>query len=299
MNKIKLSLIGLIMLSLTGCGGDDSENKKQVTEPILQQTPIGEDVYEKAKDIFYALPSPVEMTTLIKSSGGEFRKDLILNPQRANDYQTLQKQAFALGVYGADLSYSGLYEQKQDAIKLLAAAKRLASKVGVEDAYNAEFIERANENLGNRDSIMGILTQVYWETNSSLKENNRNELAMLILGSGWVEGVYIGAELIDLNNIDQEIAKRLLEQKFTAMQLQELFKKYAENDIVSESYEVFAPLLDVFATLNVEVKSSTMKTDDASGKVIIGGKTELNYTTEDLKRLMKAAKDVRAKLIES
>jgi hypothetical protein len=55
----------------------------------------------------------------------------------------------------------------------------------------------------------------------------------------------------------------------------------------------------VFATLNVEVKSSTMKTDDASGKVIIGGKTELNYTTEDLKRLMKAAKDVRAKLIES
>lgn len=298
MNKIKLSLIGLIMLSLAGCGGDDSANKKHVVEPAIQHSPIGEDVYEKAKDIFYALPSPVEMTTLIKSSGGEFRKDLILNPQRANDFQTLQKQAFALGIYGADLSYSGLYEQKQDAIKLLAAAKRLAAKVGVEEAYNAEFIERANENLGNRDSIMGILTEVYWETNSSLKENNRNELAMLILGSGWAEGVYIGSELIDMENIDEDIAKRLVEQKFTAMQLQELFKKYAENDIVSESYKVFAPLLDVFATLNVEVKSSTIKTDDASGKVVLGGKTSLNYSKEDLKRLIKAAQEVRTKLIE-
>lgn len=287
------------MISMIGCGGDDNANKKQAVEPIIQSTPIGEDVYEKAKDIFYALPSPVEMTTLIKSSGGEFRKNLILDPQRANDYQTLQTQAFALGVYGADLSYSGLYEQKQDAIKLLAAAKRIASKVGVEDAYNAEFIERANANLGNRDSIMGILTEVYWETNSALKENNRNELAMLILGAGWAEGVYIGAELIDIDNIDKDIAKRLVEQKFTAMQLQELFKKYAENEIVSNSYEIFAPLLDVYATLNVEVKSSSMKTDDASGKVVIGGKTELNYTTEDLKRLMKAAKDVRAKLIEA
>lgn len=297
MNKAIITVFGILLLGLASCG----DGEKPSTAPLTEETdkfPIGEDVYQKAKDIFYSLPSPVEMTSLIKSSGGEFRRDIILDPQKANDYATLQKQAFALGVYGADLSYSGLYEQKQDAIKLLAATKRLASKVGIEEAFSAEFIERANENLGNRDSILNILTEVYWQTNSALKENNRNELAMLILGAGWVEGVYVGSELIDINNLDTEIAKRLAEQKFTASQLQELFEKYAENEIVAASYEVFAPILDAYAALDVSVKSTSLKRDDASGKVVIGGKTEMNYSPEDIRRLITAAQQVRAKLIE-
>lgn len=294
--NIRLAFFGLLIFTLVSCGVE----KPAKPDPLLipEKLPIGEDVYEKAKDIFYALPSPVEMTNMIKDSGGEFRRDIILNPQKANDFQTLQKQAFALGIYGADLSYSGLFEQKNDAIKLLAAAKRLASKVGVEQAYSAEFIERANENLGNKDSIMSILTDVYWETNSALKENNRNELAMLILGAGWVEGVYIGCELLDLDDLHDDISRRLIEQKFTALQLQELFKKYAENDMVASSYEVFAPLLDVYATLDVKTTDSNVKTDPTSGKSIIGGTIELNYSPEDLARLANVAKEVRTNLIK-
>jgi hypothetical protein len=291
----KLTFFGLLIFALVGCGGE----KPVTPDPVLipEKSPIGEDVYEKAKDILYALPSPIEMTTMIKSSGGEFRRDIILDPQKANDFQTLQKQAFALGIYGADLSYSGLFEQKNDAIKLLAAAKRIAGKIGVEEAYSAEFIQRANENLGNKDSIMSILTDVYWETNSALKENNRNELAMLILGAGWVEGVYIGTELLDLEDIHDDISKRLIEQKFTAIQIQDLFNKYAENETVAESYELFAPLLDLYATLDMVTIDSALRNDEETGKTIIGGKTEMNYSRGDLEMLKKAVKEVRANLI--
>lgn len=296
MNRVLTIIFGVFILVLSGCG--DAEKPETSALEMDENNPIGEDVYQKAKDIFYALPSPVEMTTLIKTSGGEFRKDIILDPQKANDFATLQKQAFALGVYGADLSYAGLFEQKQDAIKLLAATKRIASKVGIEEVYTAEFIERANENLGNRDSILNILTEVYWETNSALKENNRNELAMLILGAGWVEGVYIGSELIDLEQFDTELANRMAEQKYTANQLQALFEKYAVNEIVATAYETFAPLLDAYAALDVSVKSTSVKRDDASGKVVIGGKAEMNFTKEDIRRLVEAARQVRVKLIE-
>lgn len=284
-----------ISLGVVSC--DDTPQKPEKVISELPADSIGDEVYGKAKDIFYSLPSPIEMTTLLKTNGGVYQNNIVLDANKANDFITHQTQALALGVYGADLSYAAVFDQKQQALKLLAATERIASKLGIEEAYSAEYVERANQNLGNRDSVLTILSEVYWETNSELKENNRNEMAMIILGAGWAEGMYIGATLLDNEEKDPDLVKRMMEQKFAATELQRLFEKYAENDIVSESYQLFAPLLDVFATIDVSVESTSMQQEESTGKFIIGGTTNMNYNENDIDNLILAAYQVRENMI--
>ena len=71
---------------------------------------------------------------------GSYRKDLLNDPNKAGIYHSTQKQALALGLYGADLSYAGVHHQQNDAMKFLAAAKTHWRSIG----YSRCFPSRIN-----------------------------------------------------------------------------------------------------------------------------------------------------------
>ena len=149
----------------------------------------------------------MELSTLIKEAGGEFRKDLLHDPNKANTYQSTSKRALALGLYGADLSYSSVYNMQGEAVKYLAASKRLGETIGIQEAFSANLIERANSNLSNRDSMFSIMTEMYWQTNSQLREENRDQIALIVMAGGWAEGLYIGCNAIQEGESRPEIEK--------------------------------------------------------------------------------------------
>jgi len=272
-----------------------------------QETPEGPDsaaidsssnhIYRHAKTMFYAMPSPLELTTLIQSAGGEFRSDLLHDPNKAIDYQSLQQRSLVLGVYGTDLSYASVFNRQQDAVKYLAASKRVGEDIGIHDAFSADILERANKNLDNRDSMLHLLTEVYWQTNGQLKEENRDQISLLVMAGGWAEGLYLGSQLIDMEHPDPEIATRLMEQKFTAMQLQEMFSEFSDNALVSSAYPIFSSTFDFFAGLGIEQGETEVSTN-SEGVVTIGGKQNIEYTPSDLKQLQQIASVMRAKIVE-
>lgn len=292
-----LPLIGVALLAYS-CSSDPS-GKTPISDTTDKPEADTSEVLKQATTIFYSMPSPLELTTLIKSTGGEFRKDLLHNPNKANDYHSLQKRSLILGLYGADLSYSSVYDQQQDAVKYLAAAKRVGEALGIHEAFSAELIERANANLGNRDSMLTIMTDMYWQTNSQLKEENRDQIALMVMAGGWAEAMWLGSSMLDLENPDPEMARLLTEQRFTAMQLNEMFNQFSDDASIAESQALFAPILERFLSLEMDEEETSVSQDETTGVSTIQGKKTIHYQPEDLKALKELTATLRSNIISS
>ncbi|MFN7690355.1 MAG: hypothetical protein ACK5QU_04665, partial [Bacteroidota bacterium] len=92
-------MIGSTSLFFSGCKGDKKEAEN--TE---------EDVIDGSKDNLvsvngelFSIPSPLQTSILLKTSGANYSKDLLNVTSKLPSYSTEYKKALNLGVYGADL----------------------------------------------------------------------------------------------------------------------------------------------------------------------------------------------------
>lgn len=138
----------------------------------------------------------------------------ILNPvQNVPYYITSQSMALNLGIYSADLSFSCLFDQKQITMDYLNAVKLLSDGLGLIHILKQEDIIKLEENLYNQDSIKLMVENLIFNSSEFLEENNRPEIALLVVVGGWVEGMYIAMQLAKQSgHINKELVDRMLEQ---------------------------------------------------------------------------------------
>ncbi len=125
--------LALAGVSIISCGNaSESGNAAEGAEVTIQDLE-GAAVStrtETIKKIFYTIPAPMEMASLIQSSGADFDTD-VLNPvDRVNTYMTRKQKALNLGVYGADLSYTTMFERSKESLYYLSAVRQLADQLG-------------------------------------------------------------------------------------------------------------------------------------------------------------------------
>jgi hypothetical protein len=298
MKKPILSILTLLLMLMAGCGGESTESNKDHLEIDTNaiKEGVGEEMYDRARSMFYSMPSPLELQSLIVEAGGYFREDLLHDPQQSSQYQSTEQQAFALGVYGTDMSYSTVFSQQQDALLYLAAAQRVAKKMGVHDPFSGGLIERANNNIDDKDSMLLIVSEIYWEINSQLQEEERNSLGLIVLAAGWVEGVYLGSHIMNKEKPEPKIAQVLVDQRFIAAQMDQLFKDFAHESFIAASEPYFRPLIDKYLSLPVVEEAASVQ--EVNGKTVIGGATKVSYTAQDLADITRISEEARAKIIQ-
>ncbi len=299
MSYIRLFGSVVISMALLSCGSESQNTSDKAIVP--SEVPRNQDtsqVFRSAQNIFYSMPSPLELSSLIKKAEGQYRKDLLHNPAKTNIYQSARTRALALGAFGADLSYSAVYEEQGDAVKFLAASKRLGETIGIQEAFSAEIIERANANLDNRDSMMAIMAEMYWQTNSQLKEESRNQLSLLVVAGGWIEGLYLGCSVYDPTEPNINLQKRMSEQKFASQQLEEMFIQLKDDQMIEETDIMFQPLFELFNSLEIAHEESTVSLNEGARSITIGGKTNIIMTAEQFENLRNIVFELRAKIVE-
>ena len=70
----------------------------------------------------FSLPSPYQISLILHESGISYNKELLNPSRRASDYVTNFSRAINFGVFGVDLGYINIYQQTQDAAKLLCSS---------------------------------------------------------------------------------------------------------------------------------------------------------------------------------
>jgi len=150
-----------------------------------------------ARGVFYALPTPIEMSMLIKSQGIDYQPAKLNDPANASKYLTHRKMAYNFGVYVTDLAYAGLFEQAQTVLRYKGAIQQLTEGLGLQSAIDLKTLQILEENINDKDMVLRIISDIYASCTASLDEDNRHFLTLAMLIGGWVEGMYISTGTID------------------------------------------------------------------------------------------------------
>ena len=299
---LKLALVSFVLFSstalITSCGGDKNKEEDLEEEEAFD---AGKDILTNLNGELFSIPSPLQTSILLKSSGANYSKDLLNLTSHLPSYSTEYKKAINLGVYGADLGYVIIYGQTQDALGYLNASKKLAEDINVSGAFDANLMKRFEKNMSNNDSLLSIFTSGYRATDSYLKNNDRNAVSGMVITGGWIESLYFTLNILkkDFKN-KNVVIQRVGEQKKTLDNVIKLLTPFYQNPDMTDLTELTDALLDLSHEFeDIEVKYTFVKpTTDVANKITtINSITEVKITDEQLKIITEKLSAIRQMII--
>ena len=285
------------VISCTTESNKDNNVENIIEESIQVDEKLVND-FNKAKQIFYALPSPIETIMLIKRSGATYNEELLNPTENMTNYNTTLAKALNLGIYGADLSYSSLFDQTQTSIKYMSVSKRLADELGILNAIDEKTVSRLEGNINNRDSVMDILTETFGSSNAFLKENDRAETAALIVAGGWIEGLYIATKLAQVTDANNELIDRIIDQKISMETLVALLTEHSSSEDVTEVLGYINEIKIEYDKIQVISSKIEPITDGASKVTTLNAKTDIFISEEVFDSLLIKVDKIRNLIIK-
>jgi len=300
MVKLKTYIIvafaGMAVL-FSACSNSENNNnvEDQIDASIDSTDNAKENVVQnlnKAKQVFYSLPSPIETAMLMKRAGAKYNEEFLNSIDNLPNYTTTKSMALNLGIYSADLSFASMFDQSQASVKYLSATKKLADNLGILNAVEQSTVKRMENNVNNRDSLMEIISETLMNSNSFLKENDRAEVAALILAGGWIEGLYIGTKIAQNTEDNAELINRIIDQRLSLKTLMSLLKEYQSSEDVKSVYNDFERIQELYNKVEVSTsKIENVKTED--GKSTLKSETKASISDEVFAELCKVVDEIR------
>ncbi|MNJ84861.1 hypothetical protein D3C87_23230 [compost metagenome] len=287
MNKLltTFTLSTGIVLIISSCGTEEEkkpEISKEVTDP-------NSSLNAKFDDKIFSIPSPMQMALLLEESKSTYNEFLLNDLEKVDDYTSEYKKALNLGIYGTDLGYVSIYKQNSTALKYLSTIEKLTSKLGLEGAFDKDFMSRFEKNSTNKDSMMVIVSDAFKKSDNFLKSNNRKSVSALILVGGWIESMYLACN-INKQHSNQKILDRIAEQTETLNTIVALLTDYNKKgewdelikdmkdlkfyfDQITINYEYVAPVTNA-RTKTTTLRHKTVVTIDSNVLNFINQKIE-------------------------
>ncbi len=281
-----------IISSLFACNSGSKSDAEDVDATAIESK-------NKVAKVFYAVPSPSELSAMIKATGANYNKNMLNAPANEPKYASIIKKAMNLGVYGADLSYTSTFDQTQESMVYMGVCKKLADGLGITGAINENTVKRMEKNLNNKDSLLKIISDTYLETDIYLKNNDRAGVSALVVAGGWIEGLFISVNIAAQNTSNKMIVKRIAEQKLILENLIGLLESNQANDNAPEMMTELKALKGIYDNVKLtDVPAATeVKTDKTAQKTVIGSSGELNLTPEQLAEITKKVTTIRTIII--
>jgi hypothetical protein len=293
-------VVFILVISLfTGCKGGKKAPDQNVTVKMPQENAVILQDIKQAEKIFQALPSPLESAQLIKSAGANFDEKLLNPVSNVNTYVTNKAMALNLGVYTCDLSFASLYEQTQLLIDYMNASKKMADGLGILKAIQQEDIDKLEENINNADVIMDVVSQTFMNSNSYLEDNGQPATAAMVLVGGWIEGLYISTQLIDMKEFNgNKLVGRIIDQKLSIDILINLLNSCKGNPAVDELMGQVTQLKSVFDKISIKSGPVRPEFDPASNSTVLKSEVKTDMTPETFKQLSQVVSEIRNSFVK-
>lgn len=298
------SFSALFLVIAPGCKdskkAEEEPSQEAVTVDSIDQQLV-KDVKE-VKEMFYSMPSPLEVAMILKESGETYNPELMNPLNNTSRYVTTKSRALNLGIYTTDLSYSSLYDQTQTTIDYINAAKKMAEGLGIMHAIDNNTIDRLEANVNNRDVILDIISETILSSSSFFKENDREAISTIILIGGWVEGLYIATRLAEDNPTQQqinsnELIARIADQKLALNTIMKLRNKNKSNEHLASVMSDIEELQNIYDKITIETSKVVPVKDTATGVTTLKSETSITMTPEIYKQLKEKIDVIRTKFI--
>jgi hypothetical protein len=298
---MRIVIIGLILALLTACNSDKKSDEQAFLEGLDSAKTEGPSISEGViGDILGRIPSPLEISVLLKESGKKYNGSYLNSPDNISKYNSNYQKALNLGVYGTDLGYTNIYEQNQDGVKYMSSIKTLADGLSIGQFFDIETIGRLATNSKNLDSLLLITTQNFNSINHYLQTQNRSNLSVLFLTGGWVEALNILCEVAAANPTNKELQETIGEQKIILENINLLLSFYKESDqnmaaLLSDMEE----LKRLYDKVNITYTYSESTFEIVDGVMVIkdNSSSSIQITPEDIANIKALISSIRNKII--
>lgn len=285
--------------AIMGCGeapeqaADDAQANTEVSMQDVEGSAVASRK-ETIKKIFYTIPAPVEMASLIQSTGADFNGDNLNSVDNVNNYVTRKQKALNLGVYGANLSYATMFERSKESLYYLSAVRQLADQLGAANIINDDLITRVEANKENKDSLLVIVSDTFWSLNAKFKEDNMEDVSALVIAGGWIEALHLANSHVEGNDA---LRTRIAEQKYSLDDLISLFGTYENQENLADVLADLNQLKAIFDQVEIK-KGKTETSQDESGTTVIGGANVVSLSDATLQQIINTTRDIRSRYIQ-
>jgi hypothetical protein len=296
---MKILIAGLFLSLVMACSGNKSEEQTFVDE--LAESGLDDQVISgEVNDILHRIPSPLEISVLLKESGKKYDGAFLNSPDNLSRYNTNYKRALNLGIYGTDLGYTNIYEQTQDGIRYMATIKDLANELNIGQFFEMETIARLVSNSNNLDSLLLITTQNFNTINQYLQTQNRSHLSVLFLTGGWLEALHITCEVAKANPGNSQLQETIGGQKIILENIIQLLSFYKDSDrnmaTLLADFEALKKSFDTVAITTI-YKPSTFEVVDGVMVVKDNSSSTIQITEADIDNIRSVTQNIRTKII--
>lgn len=258
------------------------------------------NVEDEAKtSIIENISSPVEIAALIKNLGTPFSKEILAPTEYTNNYNTNYAQAFALGVFSADLGYLNMYNKTGSVIDYLSTIKKLADAINVGQYFDFTTLKRLASNSSNVDSLKYISVHSFNQMDQSLRERKRGNLSALIIAGAWLEGIYITVQVAK-DKPDPKLIDKIGEQKIILSDLMLLLQSYAKDPIFKNYTNEFKLIKSKFDEVTITYEQGEPQEVVENGMLMIKqtSRSIVNMSDTQLKTISSTVEEVRNRLIK-
>ncbi len=262
-------IIAMLALGLVSCASsseDKGESSKEFDE-------ADESLKNQIDELVYKIPPPSEIPYMLQASGAEFNQDLVNSREKVDQYTNRSdKAALNLGVYAADIGYLTSYDKTQESIDYLTACKTLSDDLGLIGTFDAELLQKFEENISNKDSLTRFLDRTIKKSETFLKDGSRNKLSSLVIAGSFIEGLYISTGLIKSypKNILPEDSRNLiltplmsvvLKQKSSVSEMVKMLSAAEQTETVATMVQDLKTLEQTYKELNIEEQIKKNRAD--------------------------------------
>lgn len=294
--KSFIALTVIISFLIIGCSHEPEKknHEKKVTKEINTAPSL-----VKFNGKMFSVPSPFQIAFLVKETNIPFNEDLLNSTENQTKYLTEFQKGINLGIYGANLGYLTVYDQLPQASKYFAAVKKMTSELHMDNVIDPDMIQRVEKNLDSKDSLLNLVSQTYRNTDAYLVENQRTEVAVMILTGAWVETVYLLSQLAPTSG-DKEVVDRIGEQKYTLDNILELLRPYygaANSQELDALTEKLVDLATIFDGISIEYAYNQPIVDVKNKTTTITSTTKTIISDYQLKTITEMIAEIRKDLV--
>jgi len=259
--KIKsVLLITVLTATLFACssGKNDDDNFAETNETAQ----IAEQQQINAQNVFTSIPGPTELTALIQQSNLDYDASLLNDPESVSKYTSDNFKAINLGLYGADMVYTNVYEQSQESMLYLKCVNSFCRSLGVAGAFDDKTADRLTTNKDNKDSLLSIVSQSFKTADKFLRDNQRAGTSSLMVAGGWIEGLYLSGKVAEKAKT-KKLIQRMSEQK---QSLADLISLIENAKVTGDATFVLDGLKDLKTSYD-KIPDKTIMTDEILAEI--------------------------------
>jgi hypothetical protein len=132
-----------------------------------------------------------------------------------------------------------------------------------------------------------------------LEDNGQPAVAAMVLVGGWIEGLYISTQLIDMNEFNgNKLVSRIIDQKLSIDILINLLAKSKGNPAVDELLTQVGKLKIVFDKIKLETSPVRTEYNQATNTTVLRSEVKTDMTPAVFKELAATVTEIRNSFVK-